>query len=662
MSILTSLSEHDFAARFLDALFESRPLRAALVTYTSVLFAIGSFAISWYTIKGIVASARHGVSMGKYWNGVWDPLRVVIGLGLLAPNPAWGGLSASQALIFKGAEISAQMANQVWQSFANSVLADGYAVAVPGSGGRELARDILFLETCSAAANALERVGGFSASPPPPPAGIETPRGIAWRYGDACGTLRLPPIEGQDEFNVARHEAATAMIGEIRAFAADAIQAAIPSGDYVLSQAPEVVAAVAAWLHTLASNYDDAVGKAAADAAAKQQAAARERILAYMNQHGWTVAGTAWRTLAQASALAAELAASRHELIRDETNLAASPDVRRATEVVAAFLRLGEREVKLSPSDLTAIADAESDLLTQALAPLRDSLAGWNTGDGEDADPVAWLTTWGHSLMLGGQAVIAAGVPLSIAAKNALSDAAGGDGPWDWLSPIARGLAVAAIVGGVILAYLLPLLPFIFTVFLVLGWVIAICEAHLAAPVFALMMARFEGGDEFFGRTQAPGLQLLFSLLLRPVLGVLALCTSYVILPEMLRFLDETLAVAALGGQGGHIVGIFGILGLTAASLYLAWEVAKRTLSLVSTMPERIGRWFGSPDSSREESSNALAVLAALGQGTQRAAQSAAPTVSKRPKGPLPGPAEGAGTDGARAPRGTIGGARDGRG
>ena len=60
-------------------------LQAVFQILNSILFALGAGIISWHTVQGIVASAHTGKPLGDRWHTIWAPMRVVWGVGNLAP-------------------------------------------------------------------------------------------------------------------------------------------------------------------------------------------------------------------------------------------------------------------------------------------------------------------------------------------------------------------------------------------------------------------------------------------------------------------------------------------------------------------------------------------------------------------------------------------------
>lgn len=55
-------------------------------TFNSVVLAVGVLIVVYVTIVGVVMTAQEGTFMGKKWNNLWIPLRMVLGIATLIPT------------------------------------------------------------------------------------------------------------------------------------------------------------------------------------------------------------------------------------------------------------------------------------------------------------------------------------------------------------------------------------------------------------------------------------------------------------------------------------------------------------------------------------------------------------------------------------------------
>src|SRR3990167_6962510 len=55
-------------------------------TFNSVVLAVGALIVVYITVVGIMNTAHEGKFMGKDWNNLWIPIRVVMGIASLVPT------------------------------------------------------------------------------------------------------------------------------------------------------------------------------------------------------------------------------------------------------------------------------------------------------------------------------------------------------------------------------------------------------------------------------------------------------------------------------------------------------------------------------------------------------------------------------------------------
>ncbi len=192
-----------------------------------------------------------------------------------------------------------------------------------------------------------------------------------------------------------------------------------------------------------------------------------------------------------------------------------------------------------------------------------------------------------------------------------------------WLKPPLMILAAALLGVGVLLGYYVPLYPFILFTFGVIGWLISVIEAMVAAPLIAFGLTHPEGHD-FLGEAKQ-GLTLLLGVFLRPVLMVVGLIAGMILSYVSLRILVYTYSGilqdifyqiapipgssssviagaaaatgnVALGSSGsGLIMSLFCFPLMLAIFAALVYVVTTQCFSLIYVLPDYILRWIGGP-------------------------------------------------------------------
>src|SRR5690625_4693759 len=100
-------------------------------------------------------------------------------------------------------------------------------------------------------------------------------------------------------------------------------------------------------------------------------------------------------------------------------------------------------------------------------------------------------------------------------------------------------------------------------------------------------------GQDFVDQVQRPGYMIAFNLVLRPALAVLGLVLSYSLFGAMIWFLGHTFYPAAVTATAGAGYGLFGLATMIVILTYMHWQLAIRSFSLITAVPDRVTRWFG---------------------------------------------------------------------
>jgi len=105
-------------------------------------------------------------------------------------------------------------------------------------------------------------------------------------------------------------------------------------------------------------------------------------------------------------------------------------------------------------------------------------------------------------------------------------------------------LGGAIFTAGAFIGFLLPITPFIRFFFGALTWLVAVFEAVVAVPMFAVAHVN-PVGDGLPGQTSKAGYFFIFHVFLRPVLMVFGLAAGYLMFIVALSFLNTVFAIAS---------------------------------------------------------------------------------------------------------------------
>ncbi len=243
------------------------------------------------------------------------------------------------------------------------------------------------------------------------------------------------------------------------------------------------------------------------------------------------------------------------------------------------------------------ISERVLKLFTTALAPVANN---W-------ADPFAALVKLGHGMVLIALTALgAAGLMASATASTAMT-------AWNLLTlnvgaavatfsghlvmnalgtPIFYGL-MALLVPGLIIAFVLPMIPMLMWTMGILGWLILFCEAMVSVPLWAFAHMTFQG-DGLHGRGLR-GYGILFNLLLRPTLMLFGLFLSYFCFAAISRLIFMTFSIASgfalsAGWLVSNLLGVVVMLAMFVLTHTVALIACFRMIAL---FPQHVPTWLG---------------------------------------------------------------------
>jgi conjugal transfer/type IV secretion protein DotA/TraY len=353
-------------------------------------------------------------------------------------------------------------------------------------------------------------------------------------------------------------------------------------------------------IKAIADTWNDKVSVAAQavfkTASEQNGARLKERILTY----GFMVAGSYERSLSAVSGMAVALASQSATV--EKINLSAKymEQVNKALGLVAG---LQAQDTGLALAAGLAEPSGDSDWIPWLMSKIfPKNLVDVKYGTPSD-DPIGDMITFGHLLL--NTAAVAIGFLIAGAFTTAVPSAVSQSGmnAFGYAASWISWILVTFIVLGFLYSFLLPMLPMIMVFVMGVSWLVLYLEAAIAGVMWSFAFIRMDG-SEFFDKNQAPGVALLFNLLLRPALGMLAFCGMLLLQPVLLRSLtliwDQSFA-AQTGSNGFSLVSMWQFVAGLILYSYLQWHLTIRLVSLIPQIPDKIGHWMGMQMSSSND-------------------------------------------------------------
>jgi len=232
---------------------------------------------------------------------------------------------------------------------------------------------------------------------------------------------------------------------------------------------------------------------------------------------------------------------------------------------------------------------------------------GMGTQNAYWVDPFGNLMQLGNTMIttalltLGTAAVLGSGVGTagliggSVVTGNfaAAAGAALGHVAVQFLSgPITVG-CMALLIPGLTLTFILPMVPWIMWMAAVTSWLVMVCEAMIAVPLWMLAHMTVNG-EGLHGHARA-GYALLFNILFRPTLMLFGLFLSYFVFDAVCYLMHMTFGIAAgfVISRGWFITNLLGLVVLLALYVMVHITLALVSFRLIAILPDRVPAMIG---------------------------------------------------------------------
>ena len=611
----------DGGAKALAAMF--RVLNLALV------FAAGGILV-YIAAQAILDTARGG----RPGASAVMVLRIVAALALMAPI---GGFNGAQHAILGVAGLGGAAASKLWSEFSAEAVGSGAAPmpVVPGEAHRRLVGDLLVAETCAAAAAIVAARNGD-------PAYI---RGVTRRTGGrtvygydgagrglprgACGAIEFarPSGAGIDDAIVeARYDAVIAGLGPIGDIAEDLAERLVPGGASYGEALPDADAVVAgsgiaeAYTRTVVAGIERARESAPDEILARVEDAAKNG--------GWLAAPLVLNTVARAhGTMAAAVAAVPAVEPPADALLRRVPEAHGAARKTREWLDNagagGSSGETFLSGDMSFL-----DMLDTVWKTVWEKVWGSGVGLVEAEAPLASMAAIGGTLVIAAFTAFGT-VATAVAAGNLLLGAGGA--AWSVVDGPVTTLLMGLLVAGLVLGYLVPLIPFIRFAFGLAVWLFQIVEGLFGVALWLIAWLSMDK-DRLLPAGAREGAGLLLAIALRPALMVLGLLLGLILASILVGYLNRGFGplIASLDNAGP-------IDSIAYIFLYavLAYVLVNTAFSTIDRLPSAVLGWIGARvDGGSDGESAGRAVVAGFGRAERMAPRLGG--IGRRGGGPTP--------------------------
>ncbi|ACB97383.1 DotA/TraY family protein [Beijerinckia indica] len=174
---------------------------------------------------------------------------------------------------------------------------------------------------------------------------------------------------------------------------------------------------------------------------------------------------------------------------------------------------------------------------------------------------------------------------------------------------------LALLIPGLTIAFVLPMIPWVMWMAGVAGYLILVCEAVVAVPLWMLAHMTLEGAG-LHGRA-IEGYGLLFNLLFRPVLMLFGLFLGYTIFAAMSWLVRMSFGIAAgfVLANGWVVTNILGVCVLLSIYVTIHIVLALTSFRLITLIPHHLPRLVGFTATNRVDMNQFSKEAALVGVG-----------------------------------------------
>ncbi len=263
---------------------------------------------------------------------------------------------------------------------------------------------------------------------------------------------------------------------------------------------------------------------------------------------------------------------------------------------------------------MVGIGIAMVNTLAADMQEMHDTLLGPTHSNNyvSGGNPLLWLARLGNDMMDYAGLIWLTGLGFAISAfvsglVPSVNMAEAAVAAATWLAPIVTAIVAMLFAGGMVLAVYLPFIPFIIFTLAAIGWMIAVIESMVAAPLVALGLIWPEG-HEVFGKSEQ-AMMLLLNVFLRPSMMVIGLVAGISLSYAGVWLFSQGFWYVCSIVNSSFNPGGFAFIFLGSLVIYVTsvMAVIQKSCELIYLVPDKVTRWlsggmaesFGS-DSARE--------------------------------------------------------------
>lgn len=529
-----------------------------LKAYSRIILILAGLILLWTIVTTVVESMREGKPFGKSFNGTWAPMRLVFALGILIPLSS--GLNSGQYITLYLAKWGSDMASEVYKQFAISLQRGQGVVVSQLSVQPQKALEGLFnLEACIAHYN-IKNPGSIVSSPSIQDDPQDSRKKILDFSGNSlgtrtgCGKIKFfydAQASKPDEILLNKQwEFFLANRDNIQSIARNYIDTAYNPQSSSYFQGVRT-SELKDKMKAIEKDYAKKINAAAQIAVQEENDNLGKEMEASIRNLGWVTAPTWLQRIADRNSDVAGAHLSLPDVSTTGQNYAGV-----ATGKISASATTEEIDSWQEKSASEA-ADRGQNALQEVFSGIPQmGPALYKALIIDSSNPFAALVAFGKTLFRAAEIAYAAWIAIAVALGASATSIVGNQinvGPAliQSITPMITAFIGMAFMTGMMLGFMLPLIPTIRFIFAILGWIIMVFVGVMGMPLFALAHLK-TGGEGWIGQLQvASAYNMIIGIVIRPTLIILGFIASLVVFNTIMKMAGTLLYMAASQDNAG---------------------------------------------------------------------------------------------------------------
>lgn len=160
----------------------------------------------------------------------------------------------------------------------------------------------------------------------------------------------------------------------------------------------------------------------------------------------------------------------------------------------------------------------------------------------------------------------------------------------EWITPVLLGSIMGLVTMGFTLAYVIPFLPIVTWTLMIIGYLVTVIEAVIAAPLAVIMMVTPEG-EGISGTRLERAMQLIATAILKPSLMVIGMVASVTMGYVAFQIWNGFFFKTAEHVLSGSIFDIFAVISIYTMTTF---TICNLIIGIMHRLPNQILEWFSS--------------------------------------------------------------------